>query len=129
MDITITSSTGSGEDSCLNVVFSGGSDSITCRAVVTWSLVGHTHIQLHPLNSSGDGHFLTENIPNENTTDFTCTVCITVPESNIENHCSSDTLSTSSTGECTTCTVTTAVMVTTIPYHPVPIQNQVGSLQ
>ena len=99
-------------------LFSDGPDSITCRAVVTWSLVGLPHIQLHSLNST-NGLSLTHDISNKDTTDFTCTVCITVPESDIQDHCSSDTLSTSSSGECTTCTVTTAVTVTTIPYHPV----------
>ena len=84
----------------MGVVFSGGPDSITCRAVVTWSLVGLPHIQLHSLNST-DGLSLTHDISNEATTDFTCTVCITVPESGIEDHCSNDTLSTSSSGECT----------------------------
>ena len=46
VQLILTSSTGTGEDSCLNVGFSDGSNSLTCVAGVVSNLVGLPSITL-----------------------------------------------------------------------------------
>ena len=95
MDITISSFTGSGEDSCLNVVFNNTSNSITCAANVVGNLLAPPIIIIMNGNSTSNNtknFSLIHNISSTYTGEFTCRVCIEVPEADIVDHCTNDTV-------------------------------------
>ena len=95
MNITISSFTGSGEDSCLNVVFANMSNFITCAADVVGNLLAPPNIIIMNGNSTSNNtknFSLIHNISSTDTGEFTCRVCIEVPEAGIVDHCTNDTV-------------------------------------
>ena len=111
MELTVSSKTGSEQDSCLNVKFSDDSNSLTCVADVVSNLVNTPSIILTRDSSevaSVSGHMLTHTLTDSNTGEYTCKVCISVPEAWIADHCNETSLTLSTTGECT-CVIFTCV--------------------
>ena len=102
MELTVSSKTGSEQDSCLNVEFSDGSNSLTCVADVVSNLVNPPSVLLMSgesnLDRNTDGSPLIYDISSDSG-QFTCRVCIDVPEAEIKDHCSDKTISISNEGE------------------------------
>ena len=88
----------------MNVEFSDTSDAIMCVADVISNLLYPPHILIMEGNntiSSSQGFSHTVDISNSGADTFTCSVCITVPEVGIVNHCSSSTVTLSNDGKLT----------------------------
>ena len=131
VQLILTSSTGTGEDSCLNVGFSDDSNSLTCVAGVVSNLVGLPSITLmregSPLHGPVSDTMLTYTLPSKTAGDITCRVCIDVPEAGIEAHCSNRTISFSNIGGCT-CTCTCVIYnylhnLSTVPGQITPVRT------
>ena len=102
VELTVSSNTGSEQDSCLNVEFSDNSNSLTCVADVVSNLVNPPSITLTRDSSevaSVSDHMLTHSLTDSSTGKYTCQVCIDVPEAEIKDHCSDKTISISNEGE------------------------------
>ena len=102
MELTVSSNTGSEQDSCLNVKFSDDSNSLTCVADVVSNLVNLPSITLTRDSSevaSVSDHMLTHSLTESSTGEYTCRVCIDVPEASISGHCNQAALTLHATGE------------------------------
>ena len=100
--ITVSSTAGLGSDECLGLVLDSSSDSVTCRAGVVANLFHLPTISLlwrdgEQLAKSESAIVLSRSLFPQDLvgTQFNCTVCVEVPESGIENYCSSKTVATS----------------------------------
>ena len=125
--IVSSSTTGSGEDSCLNVVFTDTTNSITCVADVVSNLLVPPNI----LIMNGDSSIITNNfslmqeISDSDAAEFTCTVCVEVPEADIVNHCNRTTLLIVSDGQytfntCSSSFINYMLLLYTVPRQVVP---------
>ena len=95
VEFTISSSAGSGESSCLNVTFTDVSNTLTCAANVVPNLLDPPNILImneDSTNISTKNFSLTHDISSTHTEVFTCSVCIEVPEADIMDHCTNDTI-------------------------------------
>ena len=104
VDLTVSSTRGSGDDSCLGVRFTDTSDTLSCVAGVVDNLFTDPTMTLTRdggdlLATQSNGLILTHHLASPEQGLFTCTVCITVTEAGIVDHCSNDTLTISSDGE------------------------------
>ena len=102
MKLTVSASTGSGEESCLNVEFSDVPNSLTCVANVVSNLINPPSITLTRDGSEVDSvsdHILIHSLDDISGGEFTCRVCIDVPEAGIADHCNETTLTLQTTGE------------------------------
>ena len=106
--ISLTSSTGSGDDSCLGATFTDSSNSLICVADVVSNLLETPNITItrdrSPVNTAS-ANTLTHSLSASDSGEFTCIVCIDVPEAGIVNYCSSSTVVISSRGECSIVTL------------------------
>ena len=100
--ITVSSTAGLGSDECLGLVLDSSFDSVTCRAGVVASPFNLTTISLiwkdgELLAKSESVIVLSHSLSPQDLvgTQFNCIVCVEVPESDIENYCSSKTVATS----------------------------------
>ena len=104
MELTVSSKTGSEQDSCLNVKFSDDSNSLTCVADVVSNLVNTPSITLTRDSSEVDtvsDHMLTHSLTDSSTGKYTCQVCINVPNARIVDHCNETELKLSTTSQYT----------------------------
>ena len=129
VEFDINSITGTGEESCLNVDSSDDSNSLTCVAGVVSNLVEPPSVLLMGGDSttSSTGFSLTSDI-SKDAGEITCTVCISVKEADIHNHCSSETISISSNGgyTCVTLQVTVCTylhILSTVPGQITPVRT------
>ena len=102
MELRVSASTGSEEESCLSVEFSGDSNSLTCVADVVSNLITPPSITLTRDGSEVDSvsdHILTHSLDDISGGEFTCRVCIDVPEAGIAGHCNETPLTLQTTGE------------------------------
>ena len=101
--ISLISSTGSGDDSCLGVTFNDSSNSLICDADVVSNLLETPSITItrdrSPVNTAS-ANTLAHSLSASDSGEFTCIVCIDVPEAGIVNYCSSSRVVISSRGEC-----------------------------
>ena len=89
--ITFTSTIGSGDDSCLRLKFTDSSNSLTCMAEnIPSNLLHPPMIEILEINISTNKTFLTQDISNSVSEQFTCRVCINIPEAEIMDHCSNE---------------------------------------
>ena len=102
--ITVRSTAGLGSDECLGLVLDSSSDSVTCRAGVVANLFHLPTISLlwrdgELLAKSESAIALSHSLSPQDLlgSQFNCTICVEVPESDIENYCSSKTVATSNT--------------------------------
>ena len=100
--ITVSSTAGLGSDECLGLLLDSSSDSVTCRAGVVANLFNLPTISLlwrdgELLAESESAVVLSHSLSPQDLlgTQFNCTVCVEVPESDIEHYCSSKTVATS----------------------------------
>ena len=100
--ITVSSTAGLGSEECLGLLLDSSSDSVTCRAGVVANLFYPPTISLlwrdgELLEKSESAIALSHSLSPQDLlgTQFNCTVCVEVPESGIENYCSSKTVATS----------------------------------
>ena len=100
--ITVSSTAGLGSDECLGLVLDSSSDSVTCRAGVVASPFNLPTISLlwrdgEQVAKSKSAIVLSHSLSPQDLlgTQFNCTICVEVPESDIENYCSSRTVATS----------------------------------
>ena len=100
MKITFTSTIGSGDDSCLGLKFTDSSNSLTCMADnIPSNLLHPPMIEILEKDISTNKTFLTLNISNSVSEQFTCRVCINIPEAEIMDHCSNESVVISDNGE------------------------------
>ena len=99
--ITFTSIIGSGDDSCLRLKFTDSSNSLTCMADnIPSNLLHPPMIEILERNISTNKTFLIlDNISNSIPEQFTCRVCINIPEADIMDHCSNESVVISDSGE------------------------------
>ena len=103
-ELRVNTNTGSGDDSCLNVEFSDVPNSLTCVADVVSNLINPPRITLTRDGSEVDSvadHILTHSLDIISGGEFTCIVCINVPEAGIADHCNETALTLRATGKCT----------------------------
>ena len=83
--------------------FNDPSNSLTCDADVVSNLLKTPSINITRDGSVlklGSNHTLAHTLSSSYTGEYTCTVCIEVPEAGIDSHCNSNTVVVSSEGEC-----------------------------
>ena len=98
--ITFTSTIGSGDDRCLRLKFTDSSNSLTCMADnIPSNLLHPPMIEILEKDISTNKTFLTQDISNSVSEQFTCRVCINIPEANIIDHCSDESVVISDSGE------------------------------
>ena len=98
--ITFTSTIGSGDDSCLGLKFTDSSNSLICMADnIPSNLLHPPMIEILEKDISTNKTFLTLNISNSVSEQFTCRVCINIPEAEIMDHCSNESVVISDNGE------------------------------
>ena len=100
--ISLNSSTGSGDDSCLNVAFSDPSNTLTCVTGVVSNLLDPPNINITRDGSEVDSKSadkLTYSLGDTDTGVFVCSVCIKIPKANVVNHCSNSSVTISGDGE------------------------------
>ena len=105
VELTVSSVTGSEEESCLNVEFSDDSNTLTCVADVVSNLVNPPSMSLTRDGSRVDsvsGHnVLTHSLDDRRSGEYTCAACIDVPEAGIAYHCNETALTLHTIGEYT----------------------------
>ena len=100
MKITFTSTIGSGDDSCLGLKFTDSSNSLTCMADnIPSNLLHPPMIEILEKDISTNKTYLTLDISNSVSDQFTCEVCINIPEAVIMDHCSNESVVISGSGE------------------------------
>ena len=98
--ITFTSTIGSGDDSCLRLKFTDSSNSLICMADnIPSNLLHPPMIEILERNISTNKMFLTQDISNSFSEQLTCRVCIHIPEAEILDHCSDESVVISDNGE------------------------------
>ena len=127
VELTVSSETGSEEESCLNVEFSDESNSLTCVADVVSNLVNPPRINITRDGSVVDSvsdYTLTYSLDDVNTGEYKCIVCIDVEEAEIIGHCNETALTLRPTGEYTCtyiCTIFASRSLSTVPGLITPI--------
>ena len=101
MKITFTSTIGSGDDGCLRLKFTDSSNSLICMADnIPSNLLHPPMIEILEKDTSTNKTFLTLDISNSVSEQFTCRVCINIPEAEIMDHCSDESVVITDSGEC-----------------------------
>ena len=101
VEITVSSTAGLAKEECLGIQLET-SDSVACRAGVVPNLSYLPNISILSMEAFLDSEstkFLYYALSMEDLLDaqFTCSVCVEVPESHIDNYCSTKTVTTSKT--------------------------------
>ena len=105
VETQVTSSAGSGQESCLRLVFSDSANSVYCVAELVRGVVRPPSVVLTrdgAVVRSGSGLSLSQPLPPGAFSPgvvFTCSVCVEVPESGIMDYCNHSSLKISSSGE------------------------------
>ena len=105
VETQVTSSAGSGQESCLRLVFSDSANSVSCVAELVRGVARPPSVVLTKDGAvirSGSGLSLSHPLPPGALSPgvvFTCSVCVKVPEAGIVDYCNHSSLKISSYGE------------------------------